>query len=397
MSLRPYQNVLRITDARRVLLLGFLLRIPIFSAGVVLTLHVVQTLHRSYAEAGLVAAASTIAIAVSGPWRGKLLDRLGLRRVVLPSLVVSAVCWAIAPFVGYWMLLVLATIGGLFVVPTFSIIRQGVIAAVPEQQRRTGLSLDGISVELSFMVGPVAAVWLATAFNTRIVLFGLEMLGVLVGVVLYAVNPPLRAAVSETDAAGQVVPRSAWFRAGFLAICAAAAAATIVLGGSDVSIVAAMRDFGAVSSIGIVLVPWSAGSLIGGLVYGAMSRPVQPFLLLLGLAVATAPMAFATGTWSLAGLALISGVFCAPTITATVDAVSRVVPSVARGEALGWHGSFMTAGSALGAPVAGAAIDSWGFGGGFLLVSALGAVVALAGYVALHLHRSRVRGHALAA
>ena len=182
MSLRPYQQVLNITDARRVLLLGFLLRIPIFSAGVVLTLHGVQSLGRAYSEAGLVAAGSTIAIAVSGPWRGKLLDRMGLRRVVLPSLAVSAACWAVAPFVGYWLLLVLATVAGLFVVPTFSIIRQGVIAAVPDKDRRTGLSLDGMSVELSFMVGPVVAVWLATVFDTRFVLFGLEMLGGVVGV-----------------------------------------------------------------------------------------------------------------------------------------------------------------------------------------------------------------------
>jgi len=397
MSLRPYRHVLNITDARRVLFLGFLLRIPIFSAGVVLTLHVVQSLGRSYSEAGLVAAGSTIAIAASGPWRGRLLDRLGLRRVVLPSLLVNAACWAVAPFVGYWMLLVLATIAGLFVVPTFSIIRQGVIAAVPDSDRRTGLSLDGMSVELSFMVGPVIAVWLATVFDTRLVLFGLQMLGVLVGLVLYAVNPPLRAADPETDAAGQVVPRRAWFRAGFLAVCAAAAASTIVLGGSDVAIVAAMRDFDAVSSMGIVLIPWGAGSLIGGLIYGALARPVQPFLLLLGLAVVTAPMAFAVGTWSLACLALLSGLFCAPTITATVDAVSRVVPSVARGEALGWHGSFMTAGSALGAPIAGAAIDLWGFGGGFLLVSGIGAAVALGGYAALSAHRVRVAQHALAA
>jgi MFS family permease len=397
MSLRPYQRVLGITDARRVLLLGFLLRIPIFSAGVVLTLHVVQSLGRSYSEAGLVAAGSTIAIAVSGPWRGKLLDRMGLRRVVLPSLIVSAACWVVAPFVGYWPLLVLATVAGLFVVPTFSVIRQGIIAAVPESDRRTALSLDGMSVELSFMIGPVVAVWLATVFDTRFVLFGLELAGVLVGVVLYVVNPPLRSAVPETDAAGQLVPRRAWFRAGFLAVCAAAAASTIVLGGSDVAIVAAMRHFDSISEMGIVLVPWGAGSLFGGLIYGAMSRSIQPFLLLLGLAVVTAPMAFAGGTWSLASLALISGLFCAPTITATVDAVSRVVPSVARGEAMGWHGSFMTAGSALGAPIAGVAIDTWGFGGGFLLVSALGALVAVVGYGALHLHRGRVGQHALAA
>ena len=184
MSLQPYQRVLSIRDARRVLLLGFLLRMPIFSAGIILTLHVVTHLGHSYADAGLVAAAATIAIAISGPWRGRLLDRMGLRRVVLPSMIVSAVCWSIAPFVGYVPLLVLAVIGGLFVVPTFSIIRQGVIAAVPDDQRRTALSLDGMSVELAFMVGPVVVVWLTTFLPTAWVLFGIERLGVVLAAVL---------------------------------------------------------------------------------------------------------------------------------------------------------------------------------------------------------------------
>ncbi|WP_446665760.1 MFS transporter [Flexivirga sp. B27] len=397
MSFSPYQRVLNISDARRVLLLGLLLRIPIASAAVVLTLHVVQSLHRSYSEAGLVAAGATLAIAISGPWRGRLLDRLGLRRVVLPSLVVNAVCWAVAPFVGYWMLLVLATVAGLFIVPTFSVIRQGIIAAVPDADRRTALSVDGMSIEVAFMVGPVVAVWLATAFDTGFVLCGLQLAGVLAGVALYVMNPPLRPADPETDAAGQVVPRRAWFRAGFLSICGAAAASTIVLGGSDVAIVAAMREFDQVSQMSIVLVPFAGGSLLGGLIYGATSRAVQPFSLLLGLALATAPMALAGGTWSLAVLALVAGLFCAPTITATVDAVSHVVPSAARGEAMGWHGSFMTAGSALGAPMAGAAIDSFGFGGGFLLVAAIGALVAVTGSAALHVHRRYVAQHALAA
>ncbi|TWE12459.1 MFS transporter [Rudaeicoccus suwonensis] len=398
MSIQPYQRVLSITDARRVLLLGFLLRIPIFSAGVILTLHVVGALHRSYADAGLVAAGATIAIAISGPWRGRLLDRMGLRRVVLPSLLVSGVCWAVAPFVGYWALLVLATIAGLFVVPTFSIIRQGVIAAVPDPDRRTALSLDGMVVELSFMIGPILVVWLATFIDTAWVLFGIEMVGVVVGALLWWANPPLRSASTDAaDAAAERVPRSSWFRPAFVAICAAAAAATIVLAGSDVGIVAAVRHFDAVDEMGIVLVPWGAGSLLGGLIYGALSRPIQPFLLLGGLAVVTAPMAFADGIWSLAALSLLAGLFCAPTITATVDAVSQVVPAAARGEAMGWHGSFMTAGSALGAPVAGAAIDSWTFRGGFVSVAVVGVVIAAAGAVAMQL-RQRVRdSHVLVA
>ena len=376
MPITPYRRVLAVRDARRVLLLGFLLRLPIFSAGVILTLHVVSHLHRSYTEAGLVAAAGTIAIAASGPWRGRLLDRVGLRRVVAPSIVVNLVCWSIAPFVGYWPLLVLSVVAGLFVVPTFSVIRQGVIAAVTETDRRTALSLDGIVVELAFMVGPLLVVWLATVVSTAWVLFGIEMVGVVVGALLWWANPPLRDASIDTEAAVPV-RRADWFRLKFVVLCAVATASTIVLTGSDVAFVAAMRQWSATASLGLVLVVWSVGSILGGLVYGAISRPLPPSLLLLGLAVTTAPMALATSPWMLAGLSLLAGIFCAPTITATVDAISRVVPSSARGEAMGWHGSFMTTGSALGAPIGGVAVDHLGFGGGFVSVSVLGAVVAL--------------------
>ncbi|WP_235545661.1 MFS transporter [Phycicoccus sp. Soil802] len=383
-----YRRVLASAALRQALVLGFLVRMPIFAGGVVLTLHVVSHLGRPYAAAGLVSAAATIAIAVSGPWRGKLLDRRGLRRVVVPSIVVAAVCWSIAPFVSYWWLLALAALAGLFVIPSFSIIRQAVIAAVDEDDRRTAISLDSVAVELSFMVGPAAGVWAATVWPTQWVLFAIEMLGVLAGVLLWFANPVLHdeaeAAVDDEGVSVEVprVVRSQWFKARFLVICLAAAATTLVLGGTDIAIVAALRDFDAQPSIGWVLAVWGFGSLLGGLVYGGLHKSVSAFWLLGGLALVSAPMALALGVGSLAALSFVAGLFCAPTITATVDQVSRVVPGAARGEAMGWHGSFMTGGMALGAPLAGFAIDHQGWQAGFLLVAAVGLLVALVGALA---------------
>lgn len=388
MPLDPYRRVLSVPALRQALILGVLVRIPIFAGGVILTLHVVQSLGRSYGAAGLVTAAATVCIAVSGPWRGRLLDSRGLRRVVLPSLVVTAVCWSIAPFVGYALLLPLAALAGLFVVPTFSIIRQAVIAAVPDSDRRTALSLDSVAVELSFMIGPVIGVWAATIWPTAWVLFSIEMLGVVAGLGLWLANPVLRPARDEADGETTArLPRGAWFRPRFLAVCAAAAATTIVLSGSDIAIVAALREFDTVSLIGPVLAIWGLGSVIGGLVYGALHRPIPAFLLLGGLSLTSIPIAFAPSVWPLAALAFVAGLLCAPTITATADEVSRVVPEAARGEALGWHGSFMTAGSALGAPVAGVAIDHWGWGAGFVSVSLLGLAVAVVGAGATYTYR----------
>jgi len=186
------------------------------------------------------------------------------------------------------------------------------------------------------------------------------------------------------------VPRSAavrLFRPQFLAMCAVAAASTIVLSGSDIAFVAALRSFDQVALLGPVLAIWALGSMVGGLVYGVLHRSISAFLLLGGLSLITAPLALASSVWPLAVLGFVAGLLCAPTITATVDQLSRVVPDAARGEAMGWHGSSMTAGSALGAPLAGLAIDRWGWEGGFAVVALVGLAVAIAGATATRIYR----------
>jgi MFS family permease len=377
--LAGYRRVLANRGARVPLVLGVLVRAPLFAAGVVLTLHVVSTLHRSYAEAGLVTAVAFACVSISGPWRGRLLDRLGLRRVIAPSMAVLAVCWSVAPFAGYWPLLVLSAVAGLFAVPSFSIIRQAVLTAVPEHDRRAALSLDGVLVEVAFMIGPVAGVWAATTWATSWVLFGVEMFGVAAAALLWLANPAI---TPEAAQAREAVPRRQWLRTGFVAVCAAAGTATLVLSGTDISIVAALRHFDAATLIGPVLAVWGLGSMVGGLVYGTLHRPIPAYWLLAALAAVTFPMAFAGDPWWLGVLALVAGLLCAPTITATVDQLSRLVPDVARGEALGWHGSTMTIGASLGAPLAGVAIDWWGVGGGLVVVSAVGLAVAVLGAAA---------------
>lgn len=405
MDIRQYRHVLAVRDARNALLLGFLIRVPMFAGSVLLTLHVVSSLGRSYGAAGLATAASTVAIAISGPWRGRLLDRMGLRRTVAPSLVVQAVCWSIAPWVGYLPLVALAALAGLFVVPTFSILRQVIIRSVPEAQRRTALSLDSSITELAFMAGPALGVWLALTWNTGWAIFTVEMVAVVMGIVLWVANPavkstPLAGPPDPTrdttggagssgssgwsgEVAADPVPGARVWR-GFITVPVAtvflaASAATLVLGGTDVAIVAALRSFDATESIGWILALWGAGSLVGGLLYGAWHRSFPVFWLLAGLALVTAPVALAVDVPSFAVIITVSGLLCAPTITASIEELTRLVPERFRGEMMGWHGSAMTTGLAIGAPVAGFAIDRGGWPSGFVVVSVLGLLVALAG------------------
>lgn len=370
-----YARVFAIRDVRRVLLLGTVVRVPLWASNVVLTLHVVTHLHQSYAAAGALAAAATVAIGASGPWRGRRIDRVGLRRALLPSLLVLTACWSVAPFLGYLPLLALSLAAGAFEIPSFSITRQALIALVPDDLRRTALSVDSVAVEISFMIGPVLGVVLATAVPTPWALLGCELASVLGGLLLWLADPPVRG-----DAPDPVerIRRSSWLTRDVAAVLVASATATLVLGGTDVGVVAALRALHHQAWIGWVLGLWGLGSALGGVAYGALHRPV-PLLALVGLlGAATLPVAVAPGPLAFAGLLLVAGVFCAPSLTAAVDQLSRLVPESVRGEAMGWHSAAMTTGVALGSPLAGVAIDAVGWRGAFAVVAgsglALGAV-----------------------
>jgi MFS family permease len=136
-------------------------------------------------------------------------------------------------------------------------------------------------------------------------------------------------------------------------------------------------------------VAWCGSSLLGGLVYGAAPRGVPPLALLLALAALTVPIGLAGTPLVLCLAVLPAGALCAPLISSTAEAVARLVPERVRGEAMGWHGSALTAGSAAGAPVAGFAIDSVAPWAGFGVVGALGAVLAVIGLTLVAARRRR--------
>lgn len=375
MSFTTYRGVWAIPTARTVLILGVICRAPLFGAMVLLTLHVVERLDPRYSAAGLVSMTATIAIGISGPWRGRLLDRWGLRRALLPSLIIGPLCWVIAPWGSYWLLLVLVAVSGLFAVPVFSLVRQALLGTVDDDQRKPALALDSVLTEMAFMAGPALAVWAAHHWGTAWTLMTFQLLAVAGGVALFIVNPPLRRA--HSDPAHGDAPAH-WITPSVLGIFALTIASTVALSATDLAVVAGLRSLGEPASIGWVLAIWGLGSAVGGLLFGVMQRPIAPWLVVAGLGASTMPVVLARSDWSMAGWLFLAGLFCAPCFTATTEALSRLVPESARGEAFGWHGSSLTAGSALAAPAVGLAIDGFGWSAGFFVGGGITLVVALA-------------------
>jgi MFS family permease len=299
------------------------------------------------------------------------------------------VCWSIAPWLGYWPLVLVAGFASLFAVPSFSIIRQVLIGHVPDQHRTTVLSVDSVATELTFLVGPVLGVLAATYLPTSVALLICQLSVVAGAIVLWIANPPLHSEHSDLSA-GKVAVRS-WLRPAVVMVLVIAATSTIILTGEDLSTVAALREWDHSTAIGWTLALWGAGSAVGGIVYGALHRHPSAALLLVGLAGTTALVAFAPDgdlLW-FAVLLTISGLFCAPTITATVDDLSRSVPASVRGEAMGWHGSALTLGSAIGAPIIGLGLDHGGWSWGFGLAGVAGLLIAVPGMVLTRRGRSQ--------
>lgn len=377
MALSNYRSVLAVPAIRRALIFGVLVRIPMWAGSVVLTLHVVGHLNRSYADAGLFIAAATIATAISGPWRGRRLDQLGLRRSTWINIVVLTACWSVAPWVGYWMLIPVVFLAGMFVMPTFSILRQVLISQVPEEERKSTLVLDAVFVEASFMIGPLLGVLMAHSWGTQLALLAAELASTLGCLALWILNPPMGQDESTRD---QHHPIRSWLTAPVLAILAASGAAVLVLTGTDLSIVAALRSLDKAALIGVMLAIWGLGSAVGGVVYGALTRH-PPLMVLLGLLGATtALVAAAPGVIAFAVLLFLCGAFCAPTMTAAIDALTREVPVAVRGEAMGWHASAITSSSAISAPLVGIALDGGGWTAGFLAAGLAGVAIAVLGY-----------------
>ncbi len=433
MNFALYKEMLSIRPVRRLLVVGMVARIPHSAAGVLLTLHIVLTLGQGYAAAGAAAAVMTIGIAVGAPWRGRRVDTVGLRRALIPSVVSETVIWTIVPHVSYQWLLPLVFVGGLFTLPIFSVVRQSLGVMVDGEQRRSAFALDSIATELVFMIGPAVGAVVATAGFSAL---GLTAVGISVsvaGLFLMWFNPPTRSDVACTpqesadraaadlaaaeaamvasapahvqEAASEMAPATSraaairskvarnfsWFTVSVAALFAVAAGSGMVLSGSDVSIVGLLERGGHQNQIGIVFFFWCAASVVGGLIYGSMKRQISPMLLLLGMAALTIPMGFAQDTWSLAFLSLLPGLLCAPVLSASSEKVADLVDEERRGEAMGWYGSALTAGVALGAPLAGVFIDNVGPSAGFAAIGAAGVVLCLAGLALMSMRRKSAR------
>ncbi|MDQ3155190.1 MAG: MFS transporter [Actinomycetota bacterium] len=388
MGFSGYAELWAIKPVRALFVAAFFARIPALAAPLVLTLFVVGELDGTYAQAGVVAATTTIGSAIGSPWRGRLIDRLGLRRAIVPSMVMVGVLYPLAALSSYVWLIPLSFFMGLFLIPIFSVVRLALSVMVKENQHRTAFAADGIAAEASFIIGPATGAFLVTQFNAETALIAVGLCEVVAGLVFFRLNPPTRSVRTADESVGDNSPArvdeasNRWMSVPLAFIFLISAGTMVALIATDLSIIAELRELDQVGSVGLVYLGWGVSSLVGGLLYGALTTSIRPTYLLLALGLTTIPVGLADHVWSLSLWVIPTGFLCAPTMTAAAEWIAKLVPEHKRGEAMGWQGTAFTFGGAASAPAIGISIDQLGGWGGFFvggLIAAAFAVVSLTG------------------
>lgn len=335
----------------------------------------------SYAAAGAVAALHALAFAVFGPRRARAADRKGpvgvlratgaLHPLGLGLLVVLAAYDA--PVV---LLALPAVLAGAAGPPLGAVMRALWPMRVNGSPLATAYALESVVVELCFVLGPLLTAGLAATLGPSAAVLAAGLLA-LVGSLWLAGTPAVQSvrphAQPSTSRFGPLV--SPAVRALLLTVLAIGAG----FGSLEVALPAFAEQSGAQPAVaGVLLAVWSAGSIAGGLVYGALHLAApqrrQLPLLVVALAVGTALPLLAAGPVSMAFALFGYGLTIAPLFACNSVLLGEAAPAGTVTEAFAWNTSMIFGGAALGNAAAGLLVERFSAYAALGLTTATGAV-----------------------
>jgi MFS family permease len=384
-AVERFARVLRAPDVARLLGAAVLARMPIGIDSLAMVLFV-RAETGSFARAGLVAAAFGLGVGCSAPVLGRLIDRHGHARVMLPLAGLHAA--SLGALVAFGLaeaptgvLVACGLAAGLTIPPVGSVVRP-LLAGLLEDDAGllpTAYALDGIAIEVVFVTGPLltaAIVIVASPAVALLVACGFVTLGTVV-----LVMAPASRAWRPDAGDHERHLLGALASPGVRTIVAATAPAGFALGATEVTMTAFASDHGSRAAAGALLAVWALGSAIGGLTYGGREHTSAPGPRWVRLAalfpLCSIPLILAPSIAVMAPLAVIAGLCLAPYMAAANQLVGDVAPPGAVTEAFAWPITAIGLGAAVGSAAAGAIAQTWGWRPGFVAVVAAGAVTAL--------------------
>jgi MFS family permease len=382
--LDTYRRILVVPGALLFSGAGLVARLPMSMVGLGIVL-LVEGATGSYGLAGAVSATYVAAEAGFAILQGRLLDRLGQARVLVPVVLVfsTAVVLLVVSVQADWpaaTTYLLAAVGGATLPAAGSSVRarwSHVLKGRPGDLQ-TAFAVEAVVDEGVFIVGPILVTVLATAVHP---VFGLGAAVVtgLAGTLVLAAQRRTEPPAHPRDRAA-ARGRLPWRTLGPLSVVTFTLGS--LFGAAEVVTVAFAEEQGNQAYAGPLLAVWALGSLLAGIVTGAIQWRTGPAKRLklgaAGMFVAMVPLPFIHSVPLMALALLIGGFAIAPSLIASTSLVEQVVPPSRLTEGMAFIHTGIVAGVAPGAALAGVIVDRSGPSAAYVVSVGAGLLAMLA-------------------
>ena len=382
--LDSYRRVLSRPGALAFSSAALVARLPMSMVGLGIVLLVEQRTG-SYGLAGTVSAAFVLAEAAFAVLHGRLVDSFGQWRVlpVAISIFGAGMALMMVSVEQDWSLALtyaFAALSGAALPQVGASVRTRWAHLLDEPREvQTAFALEAVLDEVVFVVGPVVVTMLATGWHPVAGLTTAVVSG-LIGTFAFAAQRRTEPPAGHRDASGAREPMP-WR----LVLTLAAVCLTLggLFGAAEVTTVAFAEEQGMRWAAGWLLAAWAVGSLLAGLVTGAVHWRSGPDVRLrwgsAAMALAMVPLIFVESVPLMAVVLVLGGLAIAPTMIGAMTMVEQGVPASRLTEGMAILHTGLVAGVAPGAGIAGFVVDQRGASAAYgvaLVGGILGALVA---------------------
>ena len=383
----PYREIFKTKGTIAFSFFGLIARMPI----AMLSISIIAMLNQfgySYGDASYVAAAYILSSAFISPQMARLADLYGQNRIILSAGSVAAISLSILvyaatqkaslPMMMFW------AVGGGFL-PNFGAFVRTRWSNIYRKSKKlqTAFAFESIVDEIIFMIGPVIALGLTTAYAPQagpLAAIAFLVFGSIAFLTQTKTQPPIHKHLQKERSS---VLRMSEIRLLALVLLAIGA----IYGACEITVFAFAKQLNQQTYTSIPLSAYALGSFITGIIYGItswkLSLPRRFFIIIIFAALTTLPLLCVTNLWNLSAVLFLAGATCSPTIIITMTLIENIVPPNKLTEGMSWAGTSMATGTSVSAALSGHLIDQYGIMSGFYVgISAaiLSLVFAFLGY-----------------
>jgi MFS family permease len=363
--IQPYAEFLRLPDVKRMVIAAWLSRLPTGMMGLSMLLFLRDALG-SFKLAGTAVGAYFIAMAISAPVQGRIIDRQGPQKLLRVTGVAQPLMLLALFMIAYFkmsfpLIVGAAILAGIFPAPittlTRTIWRQ---RFTDESARKMAFSVDAVTMELCFTVGPLLVALIITLSNPSVG-FLITTTMVFAAFLIFMASPALnywqQSSAEERHLLGPLTDPQ------LLLLLVVTFGLATAFGLLEVGYPALATSLSLPALAGVLLAVNSVGSAVGGAVYGVMriNMPLErQFGILLGMMVLPLLLhAWVSQLLLLGIIAFIAGATIAPSIAAQSILVSRLAPQKYATEAFTWSSTFIVSGIGAGMASGGALAETY--------------------------------------